>query len=242
MSKERFQTPVVNDAVSLRLLVLNRQSFANVQEVDRVEIFTFDPTLKTEENPHGKRLVETVTDIAQDDTGMYSILVTLSDTKYVIGKYSDVWHLNFRDDQVSTIEQYFQVYPDMWFTTPTPLVYDFSFRFQPNRMVQGENKYIQITVTPNVPKASDLVRFYEGLVADSELYVSIEQSCGPCVPKEQDLRLVVDKDLVVQREKNHAFYKIDTTDLDCGIYNVWFQLQFGGNTYISEKNQLQVYT
>lgn len=239
--KERFQTPVLNDTIILRLLVLNRSIFTDVQEIDRVEIYVFDPTLRTEDNHHGKRLVQTITPVTQNETGQYSVETILADPQYVIGKYSDVWYLNFRDYQASTVEQYFQIYADQWFTTPTPLVYDFSFSFIPNRMVQGENKYIQITVTPNVPRASDLVRFYEGLVANSELFISIEQACGPCVPQEEDLRLIVDHVPVIEREKNKAFYKIDTEDMDCGIYNVFFTLCFGGNKYISTKNQLQIF-
>ena len=75
----------------------------------------------------------------------------------------------------------------------------------------------------------------------SDLKISIEQACGNCLSDEQDLRLIVDKELVQSREKRYGYYKLDTTEMDCGIYNVWFQLEFGGNVYISDKMQLQIY-
>jgi hypothetical protein len=135
----------------------------------------------------------------------------------------------------------FQVYPQLWYSSPIPIVHDFQFFFQPNRMRFGENKWIMIEVVPNVPRATDLARYYENIVISSNLNVSIEQACGPCLPAEEDLRLVVDSQPTEFKEKNRAYYRIDTTTLECGIYNIWFTLFFGGNTYISPKNQFQIY-
>ena len=63
----------------------------------------------------------------------------------------------------------------------------------------------------------------------------------PCAPKEEDLRLVIDGATVEYREKCAGYYFLDTTEMDKGIFDVYFELEFGECTYISEKNQLQVY-
>jgi hypothetical protein len=44
------------------------------------------------------------------------------------------------------------------------------------------------------------------------------------------------------REKGYAYYFIDTTDYDEGIYNIWFELAFGENLYVSDKNSFQIYS
>jgi hypothetical protein len=105
----------------------------------------------------------------------------------------------------------------------------------------GSKQYLIIEIVPNVPTAGDLRQYYENLAIVSELKLSIEHHCGDCLPTEKDLRLIVDKESVGYREKRYGYYQFDTEDLECGVYNVWFQLDFGGNIYISDKMQLQVY-
>jgi hypothetical protein len=36
--------------------------------------------------------------------------------------------------------------------------------------------------------------------------------------------------------------KLDTTDLDVGIYNVWFTMEMGENVFISDRMNLQIFT
>ena len=98
-----------------------------------------------------------------------------------------------------------------------------------------------IDITPNVPKSSDLEKYYQNLAITSPISISIEQECGECIPVEQDLRLVVDCEVVELREKCVGYYFLDTTELDCGIYNVWFQMDFGNTVHISDKQQIQIY-
>jgi hypothetical protein len=98
-----------------------------------------------------------------------------------------------------------------------------------------------IEISPNVPTAGELRQYYENLAIVSDLKISIEQRCGDCLPSEQDLRLISDKVLVDYREKRFGFYQLDTEEMDCGIYDVWFQLEFGGNRYISDRYNFQVY-
>jgi hypothetical protein len=106
---------------------------------------------------------------------------------------------------------------------------------------QGSIQYLIAEVTPNVPRASDLKAYYENLAIVADLKISIEQACGPCVPQEADLRLLVDEEPMDYREKRLGFYKLDTTDMDEGIYNIWFTLCFGSCVFKSEKMQLQIY-
>jgi hypothetical protein len=61
------------------------------------------------------------------------------------------------------------------------------------------------------------------------------------MPQEQDLRLVIDSDDVTLREACRAYYMLDTTEMSCGIYNVWFEMEFGESLYISDKQQLQIF-
>lgn len=244
-TKERMQNPVCGDTVRLRLLTYNSNNRRNVQSIEKIEIYFLDPNEVSEANPDGRRLVQTISadNVVQEDTGQYLIEVPIADPLYTIGKYLDAWYVTFEDVECQTacITNSFLVYPDLWFTSPVPPVYDFSFAFRPNKIRKGTKRYLIIQITPNVPRGSDILPYYENLAIVSDLRVSIEIACGECVPAEQDLRLLVDRALVDYREKMYAYYFLDTSELECGIYNVWFELAFGENVFISEKNQLQIF-
>jgi len=109
-------------------------------------------------------------------------------------------------------------------------------------MRKGEVKPIEIEIIPNVPRATDLCAYYENIAIASQLFVYIRQRCGDCVPCESDLQLIVDREPTFYKEKNRGYYKIDTNLFDCGIYDIWFELDFGTNVYISDTNQLQIYS
>jgi hypothetical protein len=241
---ERYQNPVPGDTVNLRLFVYNVNSLTDIQSVEQVDIYFLDKGERTSINPDGRRLIESFpgTGVVAVDTGSYLLPMPTNVDQYLIGRYLDVWTLNVTDiDPVHKIEQFFDIIPDLWYTTPIPVVYDFNFKFQPNRLRHGSRQYLVIEVIPNVPRASDLKSYYENLAIVAQISINIEQTCGPCVPQEEDLRLVVDNEPVPIREKRFAYYKLDTTEMDCGIYNVWFRLEFGDNTYISDKNQIQIF-
>lgn len=244
-NKERFQNPTCNDTINLRLFTYNSNNLKDVQLVEKVEIYILDPENKTESNPDGRRLVQTFagSSVVKEDTGRYLLQVNLTDPLYTIGSYLDIWTVQFEGGECAkaTIDQPFRVYPDLWFTTPTPPVHDFNFSFRPNRMVKGTKRYLLIQITPNVPRGGDILPYYENLAIVSEIRVSIEFACGDCVPQEKDLRLVVDRQLVDYREKLYGYFFLDTTEYEPGIYNVWFELALGENVYISEKSQLQIY-
>ncbi len=243
MSKERFQNPVVGDELKLRVFAYNSNNYRNFNSVTKVEIYAFDDE-KTAANPDGRRLVQTIesADVSLDSTGQYSTSVILEQAVYTIGRYSDVWTVEVESGETEAqIENSFEIFPDLWFTSPVPVVYGFDFSFRPNKIRQGSKNYLIIDITPNVPKTSDLNRYYQNLAIVSPLKVSIEQECGECLPAEQDLRLVVDCELVELREKCVGYYYLDTTEMDCGIYNVWFQMDFGDTVHISDKQQIQIY-
>jgi hypothetical protein len=69
----------------------------------------------------------------------------------------------------------------------------------------------------------------------------MEMYCGECVPAENDLRLIIDRHLVDYREDSYAYWFLDTTQYDEGIYNIWFETTSGESTYVSEKYALQIY-
>lgn len=241
MAKERFQNPSCGDTVNLRLFTYNSNNRRDVQSIDKVDIYAEDATSTT-----GWRLVESFdgTEVTQEATGQYVLEVAISEPLYTIGKYKDVWSITFESGDCATAEvaNNFSVYSDLWFTTPVPPIYDFRFDFRPNKIRKGTKRYIAIQIIPNVPHGSEILPYYENLAIVSDLRVSIEIACGECVPAEQDLRLLVDRTLVDYRGKGQAFYFIDTDQYDEGIYNIWFELAFGENVFVSEKNSFQVFS
>lgn len=245
MSKTRNQNPVVGDEICLKLYTQNSNNFANVFKIDHVDIIQENCTEKTCDNPEGNLLVETIdgTAVCHPDTGIYHLDLQTTGPKYTIGRYHDVWWVQFNEgDELAAVKQDFEIYPNLWVTSPTPVVYSFDFHFTPNRIRQGSKKWLIINIVPNVPRASDIERYYRNLAISADLKIYIEQNCGPCVPKEADLRLITDGELVTERDKVYSYYKLDTSELDCGLYNVWFELDYAGNTDISPKQQLLIYS
>lgn len=244
-TKDRYQNPTIGDTVILKFFVLNSNMTAEVQ-VNVVRIFFLDPDAVTVVNPAGKVLVQTVlaSSVQNPQQGEYLTNLYLDPTIYTkTGRYIDEWEVVFQPgDLPANHNQLFQVYPELWYTTPIPIVYDFSFYFQPNKMRFGEIKSIEIEIIPNVPRATDLCAYYENLAISAQLFVFISQRCGECLPCESDLRLIVDRQPTFYREKNRGFYKIDTNQFNCGLYDIWFELDFGSNVYISDTNQFQIYS
>lgn len=245
-NRERYQVPVIGDNLTLRLLVYNQNQFASVYAIDRVEIWKLDDC--NPKDVSARRLIKTIngSDVTQDDIGKYHVSVDLEDRLFLIGKYVDVWYLSFEqfesdEDHIAPVENEFEIYRDLWFTSPVPIIYDFTFSFRPNKLMQGSKQYLIVNVKPNVPTASTLEAYYENLASISPIYISIAKRCGECIPAEEDLRLVVDRELVEVREYLYGYYLLDTSDLDPGIYDVWFELQVTENVYISPKGQLQIF-
>lgn len=239
--KERYQNPVVGDTVKLRLFSYNANSRADVYEVDSVEIYAME---KNSEGQITPRLVETVpSDMIQKvETGQYLATITIDSPLYTIGKYQDVWKVKINDDsELSEIGNEFEVLSDLWFTSTSPMIYDFDFRILPNRVRQGSRRYLLIHFRPNVPTGSAMEAYYTNLAIISPIRVYMEMACVECMPEEEDLRLVVEGALVEHREKCYAYYFLDTTELEKGLYNIWVEFDFGETTHVSEKQQLQIF-
>lgn len=249
MPKERNQNPIVGDQLNLRLFTYNSNQRKDVEIVEKVEIYYLDKASATEINPDGRRLVETITEenivhVNDPFGGQYQITLNIEDQLYPIGNYIDVWTVTFEyNEQSGTITNEFKVLPDLWYASDMPIVHDFSFGFRPNRLRKGERRWLTIDAMPNVPNISDLQKYYMNLAMASPIKIWIEKSCGDCVPKEKDLRLIVEGADVEHRQGSEGYYFIDTEqlDMDCGIYNVWFEMEFGENKYISENMQLQIF-
>ena len=246
--KERNQNPVVGDDLELRLFTYNSNQRQNVQSVDSVEIYHLDATFISEDNPEGKRLILTIDaqdieTVSDNFGGHYKVSFNLEDQVFPIGKYLDVWSVQFNETQSGTVTNEFQIISSLWYASDMPIVYDFSYGFRPNRIRKGERRWITVDVIPNVPNASDLQRYYVNLAVASPVKVFIEKACGDCVPKEKDLRMVVEGGSVEYRNGSEGHFFLDTVELemDCGIYDVWFELEFGESKYISDNLQLQIY-
>jgi hypothetical protein len=236
--KERHQNPTIGDTINLRLFTYNSNNRRDVKSIEKIDIYTHDG--------HNLRLVQTIdsTNVIKESTGQYLLQLATEDPLYTIGNYKDVWSIVFEDSDsaVAQIGNHFKIYSDLWFTTPIPPIYDFNFNFRPNKFRKGSKKHLIIQIIPNVPRGCEILPYYENLAIVSDLRVSIELVCGDCVPAEKDLRLIVDKELVNYREKGYAYYFIDTEEYEEGIYDIWFELAFGENVFISDKNSFQVHS
>lgn len=247
-NKERNQNPVAGDTINLRLFTYNSNHRQPLEAVEMVEIYHVDRTEVSEENPDGLRLVATVDapdveEVADDFGGHYKVSVTLEDEAFPMGNYVDVWHVRFNTNQSGTVTNQFRVLSNLWYAADMPIVYDFSYGFRPNRVRKGERRWLTVDVVPNVPSESDLQKYYTALSVASPVRIFIEKRCGECVPKERDLRIVVDGGEVQYRRDSEGYFFLDTDSLgmDCGIYDVWFELEFGESKYMSDPLQLQVY-
>lgn len=243
-NKERYQNPAIADSVSLRLFSYNSNNLADFYAVEKVDIYYLDGAEISDENPDGRRLVQSFDEssITKEDTGKYNLEVLLEEERYTIGKYIDIWTVRSYENQpFHTIEQVFDVYASLWYSTPIPAVYDFSFMFQPNKLRKGSKQYIIVEVTPNTPTAGDLRKYYENLAIVSDLKLTMAMECGECIPAEEDLRIVLEDVSMDYREKRHGYYQLDTEDLELGMYSLTFKLEFGENIYISDKMMLQIY-
>jgi len=244
-NKERYQNPVINDNIKLRLLAYNSNQKANFESIEKVEIYFLDPTEVSESNPRGLRLVRTIngTDVSNTDVGSYITSFVAEPLLYTIGKYVDIWYVTV-DGESATVENNFEIYPNTWFTSSTPLIYDFNFFLSPSRIKKGSKRWLTVEIVPNVPNQHYLTEYYRNLAIISDIKITIEQECVPCMPTECDLRIVVDNEQLEIREKCNAYYFLDTTenglDLKQGVYSVTFELSFGDSIYISEKQNLQI--
>lgn len=246
MTKERYQNPVINDEIKLRLMAYNANSKTNFTSIEKIDLYYFDPEEKTAENPEGLRLVQTIPaeDVVNTEIGSYSVNFFAEQELFTIGRYTDVWHVTVENES-TTISNNFEIYPNLWFTSTTPIIYDFNFFLRPNRIKKGSKRWLTVEIIPNVPNGNTLMEYYQNLAIISNIKITIEQECVPCMPSECDLRIVVDNELVELREKCNAYYYLDTTedglDLKQGMYNVTFEMEFGDSIFISEKQALQIF-
>lgn len=241
--RQRYQNPTTGDTVRLRLMTFNSNLPTNVSSFENVEIYYKDPNEVTTTNPDGRTLWKTIdaSEVVNDAPGSYYVDLDLPSPQWVVGEYADVWNAVFEAGASAVgIENKFNIYPALWYTTTIPVVYDFQFAFQPNRIVQGSKKWLTIEIIPQVPTVSDLERYYTNLAISADVTISIAKKCNPCLPQEQDLRIVVEDAPVEQREKVFCYYWLDTSEMDGGLYDVWFTLKIGGNTYVSERQQLLI--
>ena len=233
--RERYQNPVLNDDVRLRMFSYNSNNRADITAIAKIETYLLDPTEKSESNSEGRTRVEIIDgdQVTHDEEGLYSLEFNLTSDKYSIGKYVDVWYVTVGNES-TTIENSFSVYSDLWFTSTVPITYDFNFAFRPNRLRKKSKRWLMIEIAPNVPSQSEIYSYYTNLAVVCPIKISINSHCGGCE------ELIVDCDPVEIREKCLGYYFLDTTEMDCGIYDVWFEMQLGESVYISEAQQLEI--
>jgi hypothetical protein len=181
------------------------------------------------------------------ERGQYLLPLALTNPLYTIGFYHDVWSVVFQDGacETATLQNDFQVYSELWFTSPTPPVYAVLISiFRPGRLRKGSKRYLLIQVVPNVPHGSDILPYYENLAIVSDLRISMELACGECVPdRDKTYVWVVDRALVGLIGKKVADIILSTQiNLTkeftiCGLI-----LSFGENVFVSDKMSLQIFS
>lgn len=240
--KERYQNPVVGDTINLRLFSYNSNNRANFNNIQKIEIYYLDPNQRTEANPQGRTLVQTISgdNVVNLDTGLYQISLPIDAPNYVIGNYADVWHVRAEEDsQYFSVENHFRILPDLWYVTSTPITYDFNFSIKPQRIRKGSKRWMLIEVTPNISDSSDLKKYYENLAVISPLKITIKKSCQPC--GESDENIIVEKETIQMRENCVGYYFLDTEDYDEGIYMVTIEMDFAENVYVSDELTIQIF-
>lgn len=132
MAKERNQNPVIGDNVNLKLFFYNSNNFASVYNISEINVYYLDPDAISCTNLEGRTLIETIpgTNVSNPQTGEYLLDLYLNPLLYTgTGRYIDSWivTLESTDTIPTTFEQLFTIYPDLWYVSPIPIVYDFSF-------------------------------------------------------------------------------------------------------------------
>ncbi len=247
--KERSQTPLVGDTIRLRKIFLNGNTFADPFSVNSVDIYVIDPTAITVINTTGTVLLESldISSLVRESIGNYYIDLPTTSPKYTISSYVDSWNVNYgsADECDVNVEDSFALNSDKWTAIAELPVYAFEFGFSPNRVRKGSVVYLQIDIKPSVPNATSLDEYYENLILDSSVTLSISQRCGVCLPCEEDLRIIVDEETLTQTGGNKVNYLLDTSenglDLDIGVYDLWTTLAYLDTVHVSPKMQLLIY-
>lgn len=239
MNKERYSNLTCSDTVNLKLFTFNVNNLSDVQSINNINIYQL---IEHEQ----KQLIQTIAGSSVNllKTGIYELPLFLDPSLYSEGNFQDSWNISFTSNTCENaviVDNSFKIYPDKWFSTPFPPIYDFSFRFYPNKIRFGSKRNLVIDIIPNVPHGSDILPYYIDLATVSDIRINIELECGRCVPKERDLRLIVDNELVHNRNGRQALYFIDTNEFEEGLYSIWFEVCFGENLFISPKESLQIF-
>lgn len=240
--KERFQNPNCGQTVRLRLFSFNSNEKSNVFDIEKIEIISNEE--ETPLNPSGEKLIKTIskTQIINPSIGEYYIDLNL-DEDFTVGRYTDRWYIQFENNETCTknkINNFFIIYPSMWFTSSGPNVYDFNFKFKPNKITKGSKKYIIIEINPIVPRIEDIEQYYSNIAITSNLFINLRKNCSKCPDYEEEI--IIENEPIMFREKNLGYFLLNTEELDEGIYDIWFKMEHGENIYISEKNQIQIFS
>ena len=255
-TRERYQNPVLGDTINLRLFTFNSNLNVDPFKIDRVDVYWLDDSLKSASNSDGRTLIQQFSsaDIQHIGEGQYLLPVFLNPYKtvsgseeffYRIGDYIDAWWIIFEGDENATkTENEFKVYPDLWYASPMPMVYDFDFEFSPNKLIRGSKQYLIVGIKCMAPGSTAKEQYYQTLAVLGNLGVSISVStrCDCYDTVYPSRNIIVDKASVSYRDNNRGYYLLDTTKLPttCSLFDIWFTYDYGGNTFISPKFALQI--
>lgn len=250
MAKEKYENPTLGDTVRLRLYVYNSNAMTSVKVFRSIAIYLLDPFNKSEQNIDGRTLITQIatTTITQQSVGNYYVdLVLNSSDDFVLGDYIIQWNLIFENDPdcPSIIEDKFTIYSRNWATSDLPLIHSFDFKFSPNRFVKNSKQYLIVKIIPKAQNADTLSRYYANMAVSSGLTVSISERCGPCNNVDED-DFILENEPVEIRERGTGYVLLDMREdndlgLECGLYNIFFTLEFGNTVHVSPVSQFEIY-
>lgn len=235
--KERKAFPSVGDQVRLRLYTYNSNAPKSVFSIEKIDVYHID-TDNTEsfvESIDGSLAV-------QESEGVAYVDVSLTSPQYVIGSYKEVWSVKLEsaDSAVTKISNFWAVHEPLWYSSSDALVLDYKFGMRPNKIRKGSIQHLRLQVQPNAPDASSIEQYYKLVQYFGDMKIKIINDCGDCETPE-DLKVIVEDVTLTEKDGNVFFYKLDTTDLDAGLYHVTLTLDVAGNRYLSDKMALQIY-
>lgn len=256
MIRERRENPVIGDTINLRVFTYSSNSRADIYQMDSVNIYYLDKEQATEANPEGRVHITSIpaNQIFHPSQGEYQVVLKTNPVDYRVGTYIDRWEGLFEidDSRPGVIENYFNIYRDLWYTSPIPLVYEIGFVYSPTKILSGSKKYIRTDIEIYTRDKSIVEQYYYYLRGLQSIQFRLTLDEGP------DYDPVVSENNIIQdwapmsfAEDRTAYFLLDTSidprpsrsgrPLPLGIYLIQFKAALGETVHLSPKFRLQIY-
>ncbi len=256
MIRERYQNPIVGDTVRLKSFIYNSNVKDNVSSISSIDVFFLDPDRISPSNPDGRILMASFSSaqVSNPSIGEYYVDLVTNGSDFRVGSYIDRWNIVFEstDQNPGVIENKFNLYRDLWYVSPEPIIYELGFDYEPHKIFRLSKKYIRVDIEVYAPDEDIKANYYYYLLTLSQIYVRIVQDEGDGYdPVDTSKNVLYDWSLVHYRETTRGYYLLDTTvdprpwrlnqPWGLGIYLVQFKANLGETIQLSPQFRLQIY-